>query len=394
MGALRQVAAVTEVSLLGIPQRLGPCSVIVISMAGVVAVLVSVFAMAQGFAEMAAKTGRLDRAIVLGKGVDAEAGSSLAREAIAIILNRLEIRASPAGIPIASAESLGLFRLTDRRTGLDVFATLRGVGPQVLLLRPEIKLVEGRPFKAGMRELIVGRTLQTRLEGLSVGGRLSLPNGEWMIVGAFETGGDSHESELLADGEELLSAYGRNVFSSLTVQVDLGSFDNFKAALLTNPALSVDVKRERDYFTEASRPTTQLLRVVAEFIGGIMALGAVFAAMNAMSSAISARSIEIATLRAIGYRGIAVMVSVFIEVLLFALLGSGIGATAAWYFFSGHITSTLSGTSPASLAYVLNVTPGLMGLGAACSSVIGIVGGLIPAISIARAPVVTAFRPT
>jgi putative ABC transport system permease protein len=393
MRSLRQIVAVMKISLLGVPQRLGACTVIVVGIAGVVAVLISVFAMARGFAETAAKTGRADRAIVLGKGTSTEAGSALPREAIATILNAGRIKKDPDGRPIASADYIAFARLTDRRTGLDAFATLRGTGPRILSLRPEIKLVAGRMFEPAVQELIVGRALQRRLEGLEVGSRLTLPKGDWTVVGAFESDGDSHESELLTDAETLLSAYQRNKFNSVTVLLDAAAeFGAFQSSLGANPALSVTVKRERDYLIEASRPTTRLLNTMAGVIGGIMALGAIFAAVNAMFSAISARSTEIGTLRAIGYDGTAVVISVFLEALLFALTGAVIGAAVAWCFFNGNAMSTLTDTGAAPISYVLRVSPGLMLLGIASACAIGLVGGLFPAIRIARASVVSALR--
>jgi putative ABC transport system permease protein len=309
----------------------------VVGIAGAVAVFISVFAMAQGFGEMAARTGRADRAIVLAKGATTEASSGLSRQDVATILDARPTGAVGAGVPNASADSLAAVRLTDRSTGLDAFATVRGVGAQVRLLRPEIRLVEGRMFAAGVNELIVGRTLQRRLEGLELGSRVALPQGDWTIVGVFETNGDSHESEILADAESLLSAYRRNVLNSVTVLLDSAeAFDGFRDAVVTHPNLSVQVKRERDYIAEASAPTRKLLGFVASFIGAIVAS----------------------------------------------------------QFFNGSAVSTQSSASPAPVTFMLDVNPRLIALGIACACAIGLVGGLFPAIRVARSSVAVALRST
>jgi len=391
--SLRQIVAVTAMSVAGIPRRLGASLVVVIGIAGVVAVLISVFAMVTSFTATAGKTGRADRVIVLNRGSDSEGASSLPREAAVALLNAPGIKKDQVGKPVLSAENLAFVRLTDPRTGLDTFATLRGVGSQALALRPEIHLVEGRMFKPALHEMVVGRSLQRRLAGLEVGQRVALLQGDWTVVGAFESGGDSHESELLTDVETLLSAFQRNVFTSVTVMLDSPeTFDAFKAALTTNPALSVEVKREPDYFSEASRPMATLLKIIASTIGVIMGLGAVFAAINTMYSAVSARSTEIATLRAIGYDGAPVVVSVLVEALLLALLGALIGATIAWVFFNGNSVSTITGTSPSPVTYTLNVSYRLIGFGILSACVIGLLGGLLPAARAARLSVAAAIR--
>jgi putative ABC transport system permease protein len=392
--SIKQIIAVLGISLLGIPRRLGACLVIVVGIAGAVTVFICVLAMARGFMATAATNGRADRVIVLSKAATAEAGSVVPRDAVGPLLSAPQIKRDPAGHPIASADYIAFARLSDRQTGLDVFATVRGVGPQILALRPEIHLVAGRMFKPAVHELIVGKTLQRRLAGLNIGSTLALPKGDWTVVGVFESNGDAHESELLADVETLLAAAQRNRFNSFTALLDQSTdFDAFRATLLTNPLLSVAVKREQDYLLEASASTTRLLNLMASVIGGVMAVGAALAAVNAMFSAIASRSTEIATLRAIGYEGVPVIASVFLEAMLFALIGAGIGATIAWSFFNGNIVNALtSDASPAPMGYVLKVDAGLITLGVASACVVGLIGGLFPAIRVARASVVAALR--
>jgi putative ABC transport system permease protein len=242
-------------------------------------------------------------------------------------------------------------------------------------------------FKPGLHEMIVGRMMQSQLEGLQVGSTISLPEGDWSIVGSFESDGDQHESELLGDAETLLSSLRRTSFNSVTVQLDSPAvFDTFKDALTTDPAVSVDVIRETAYFANLSKPLNDFLTLVAFAVGGIMGLGAVFGALNTMYSAISTRATEIATLRAIGFGAAAVVVSVFAEALVLTLIGATLGACLAWALFGGIVV-----VSDAYI-YTLVVKPSLIALGIVWAVLTGVVGGLFPAIRAARLPVATVLR--
>lgn len=394
MSALKEVAAVTAMNLRSIPGRYSTSLVIVIGIAAVVAVLISVLAMARSFVETATRAGRDERAIVLGRGATAESQGGFSRDNAVTILNAPGIRKTADGKPVASAEHLAFVLVPDKRTGRDSFVMVRGVGPEAFTLRPEMKVIAGRMFKSGLNELIVGRSAQTRLDGLNVGSHVSLPQGDWTIVGVFESGGDAHESELLTDANTLIAAMRRGeFFSSTTVWLqDNRSFDTFKDSVTTNPTLSVDVKREKTYFEDTSKPIGKLLTVIAYVIGGFMALGAMFGALNTMYSAISARSLEIATLRAIGFGAGPVVVSVFVEALLLAMAGALLGAGIAWFFFNGNAVSTTTGSSPSQMTFSLDVTPSLVALGMSCALVIGFLGGLFPALRAARRPVALALR--
>jgi putative ABC transport system permease protein len=391
---LRQASAVTAMNLRSLPTRLGTSVVIVVGIAAVVGVLISVLAMATGFVAAAAKSGRADRAIVLSSNAETEANSGVARVAAASVMDAPGIGRTSDGSAVASAEVLAFIPLTDKRTGLDSMVTLRGVGAKAFALRPEMKLIEGRMFAPAVHEVIVGRAASTRLDGLSVGRQIALPQGDWTVVGVFDSNGDTHESELLTDADTLISAFQRgDTFSSVTVGLErVDSFDTFKNTITTDPTLSVEVKREPDFFADASRPIGRLLTFIAYVIGGIMAVGSVFAALNTMYSAISARTTEIATLRAIGFGAGSVVVSVFVEALLLALVGAVIGASLAWFFFNGSSISTLSGTSPSQLTYALVVSPELIAIGVGCACAIGALGGLFPAIRAAKLPVAAAMR--
>ena len=388
----KQTSAITGMNLRAIPQRLGTSSVIVVGIAGVVAVLVSVLAMAVGFHKTVSNTGREDRAIVLRGGSQAEINSAIARDNGLTVLDAPGIKKDAGGKPIGSAEIVTIVNLPKMSDGSDSNVTLRGVGPQAFALRPELKIIEGRAFAPAVRELIVGQSAAKQFRGLTLGSKLSFRESDWTVVGIYDTDGDAHESELMADSETVMSAFRRLGFQSITVLLDsAASFDTFKDSLTTNPTLTVDVKREPEYYAEQSKQLTKLLNFLAYFVGGIMAVGAMFGALNTMYSAVSARSLEIATLRAIGFGALPVVVSVFVEALLLSLLGGVIGAALAWIFFNGNTVNTL-GANFSQVVFRLTVSPALLVAGIVLACVIGIAGGLFPAIRAARLPVATALR--
>jgi len=392
MSLLRQIGTVTLMNLRSIPQRLGTSLVIVIGIAGVVAVLVSVLAMAVGFNQTIKNAGRPDRAIVLRGGSNSELASTLARDAVLTIEDAEGIKKTASGQPIASAEAVVIVELLQKGSGTGANVTLRGVGPQAWLLRPEIHLTEGRLFEPGKREIIVGRSAQLQFDGLSLGSHIAFRESDWTVVGIFESHGDSHESEVMSDVETVLGAYRRNVYNSATVLLDsVDSFDGFKTALTTNPTLSVDVSREPDYYASLSAQLNTILTFVGYVVGSIMAVGALFGALNTMYSAVSARRLEIATLRAIGFGATAIVISVFVEALLLAVAGGCIGAAIAWIFFNGNAANTLSGNFT-QVVFRLSVTPGLVALGIGWAAAIGLIGGLFPAVRAARQPIATALR--
>ena len=392
MSMLRQIRAVTWMNLRSIPQRFGTSSVIVVGIAGVVAVLISVLAMATGFTHTVLETGRDDRAIVLRGGSNSELASTLSRDTTLTVMDAPGIRKDSGGKAIASAEPVVIVDMPKKSDGSGANVTIRGVGIEAAALRPEIQLAAGRMFQRGLRELIVGRGAEAQFKGLDVGSHIALRGSDWSIVGAFTSHGDSHESELLADAETVLSAYRRNLFQSVVVLLDSkDSFDTFKTALTTNPQLSVDVMRERDYYAQQSQRMSTLLAYVAYVVGGIMAVGALFGALNTMYSAVSVRSREIATLRAIGFGSAAVVLSVLIEAMVLSVMGALIGAGLAWLFFNGNVMSTL-GSNFTQVVFRLAVSPALVVLGVLWACAIGLLGGLFPAIRAARLPVATALR--
>lgn len=393
MSTLKQFGSVIGLGLRSVPARPGESIVVIIGVAMVVAVFVSVFGMAAGFEKVMALAGHPNRAIVLGGSADSESGSDLSRESVQLLANVPGIRRTEKGDPMLSAEALAFVPLMDRSSGLDASVTLRGVGSAGLAMRPEIRLVEGRMFHAGSREVVVGRAVQQRMVGAGVGNTIGLPDGDWQITGVFESGGDARESELLTDAETLLTAFRRKSFNSALMTLDSAdALQVAKDAISSNPRLTVTVLREDEYVAQSSSYVRGLLRAIAFGIGTIMALGAAFGAINTMYSSVSTRSTEIATLRAIGFQPAAVVASVLIESMLLALVGAVIGAALAWLFFSGMAVSTLAGSSASQVTYSLELTAGVFASGILIACAIGFFGGLLPAVRAGTQPIVHAMR--
>jgi putative ABC transport system permease protein len=391
MSVFRQIGAVVGMNLRSIPRRLGTSCVVVIGIAGVVGVVISIFGMNRSLGHALVDSGRPNRAVVLRNGSDGEGSSTLLVDAVGTIKNAPGIARTPQGDAAASAEMITTANFKRKKDGSQAGLPIRGYEPQAFFVRPEINIVEGRVFKPGLREVIVGRGAQKEFQNLEIGDKVPLRNSQWEVVGVFESGGDVNESRVIADESTLLSAYGRTAASSVTVLLTSeGAFDEFKQALTTNPTLSVSVERENDYYLRQSKSATTFFGFVATFVGGVMALGALFAALNTMYSAVSTRAVEIATLRAIGFGATGVVISVLVESLALALLGAVIGAGVAWALFSGNTISL--GNTTASLVFQMQVTPALLGVGIGWACAVGFIGGLLPALRAARLPVATALR--
>lgn len=386
-----QTSAITGINLKSIPERWGSSLVIVVGLAGVVAVFTALLAMGEGFQSTLKATGAEDVAIVLRAGSDAELNSGLSRDEATLVRQAAGVARGADDRPIASAELMVITELPKpgETTGQNV--TLRGVEPAGLALRPQLKIVEGRAFKPGLRELLVGRGVSRTFAGATVGDTLKFRGSEWTVVGVFESG-DVNESELWADAETAMNTFGRAGYS--TVRVKLESKDAlqaYKDALTADPRLNVDVERELDYYTGQTKQFRQTIGVLAGVVTFIMALGAIFAALNTMYAAVATRAREIATLRAIGFGGMPVVLSVMIESLVLALVGGALGAAIAYVLFNNLSVSTL-GTNFTQVVFNFTVTPELVVRGLVISVVIGMIGGFLPAIRAARMPVTTALR--
>ena len=388
----KQLIAVISMSLQTVPQRLGASSVIVIGIAGVVAVLVSVLAMGAGFQHTLADSGRDDRVIILRGGSDAELNSNLTRTDIATISNAPGLAKDAAGKALLSSELVTVVNVPKLDTGTDANVTLRGVGLKLTEVRPEVKIVSGTMFRPAVRELIAGVGAAKLFRGLTVGSVLHLRNVDWTVTGIFSSNGDVRESELLADVDTVGSSIERTGYSSAVgLLTSAAAFTAFKDSLTSDPTLTVDVQREREYYAKQSAGLTKTINIVGTTVAVIMAIGAMFGALNTMYSAVAARGLEIATLRAIGFGAFPVLFGVIIESLLLSLLGGAIGASLAWLFFNGHTVSTL-GAAFAQVVFSLRVTPTLIITGIVWACIIGLLGGFFPALRAARLPVAEALR--
>ena len=393
MNTISQTISVAVMNLRSLPQRLGSSLVIVIGSGGVVAVLVAVLAMSTGMSKTLQSVGRDDRAIGLRNGSASESSSALSRDAARLIMDAPGIKRDKDGKPIASAEPIQLLKLFKRDDGSEVTVPLRGVGSRAFDLRPEVKLVQGRKFRPSVNEVIVGAAAKSQYKNLEIGSTITTRTATWTIVGIFSSDGDAHESELMADADTVLSSNSDSDYGSVTVLLDSPTaLQEFSDSLATNPALRVDVTRKRDYYARQSKTVSGLLSVLIYVVGSIMAVGAILGALNTMYSAVSTRAREIATLRALGFKSSAMVISVLVESLLLATLGGMVGALIAWLFFNGHTISTTQGSSQSQLIFEIAVTPTLAIIGIAISAAIGFVGGLLPAVRAARLPIATALR--
>jgi putative ABC transport system permease protein len=394
MSTISQVIELTAMNLRSIPQRLGNSMVIVVGIAGVVAVLISVLAISRGFRTTIEGDGSADRMIVFSRGANAENESGLSRETVAAVMNAAGIRRDARDRPVASAEMILVAPVARKRDNSDVYVTLRGVGPQYFVLRPELKLVSGRLFRAGNQELLVGASANAQFAGLEIGSQVRLQDGDWTVVGTFAGGNGARESEVIADAQTVMSVYKLDSFNSVSLLRESGdSLAILNSALAQDASLLLDVRTEPEYLATASGSTNRMLQLVAYSIGSIMALGALFGALNSMQSAVAARTVEIATLRAIGFSSFAVAIAVLIESLLLAFTGAVAGAAVAYIAFNATTISTIGGADGDSqLVYSLNITPSLIVIAIVLACALGLLGGLFPAIRAAHTKVADALH--
>ena len=387
----RLALAAARIGIASLPQRWGASSVIIIGIAGVVGVLVAMLAMGEGFKATLNATGSDDTAIILRGGSQAETNSVITRDQVPLVSSLPGIAAGSDGKPLLSPELSQVVNLPSKADGTDANAQFRGVGPQAWAVRGNIRIVQGRKFSPGLRELVVGTGAQSQFRGLDVGKTINLGNQRWAVVGTFASG-DSHDSELWADAETLASTYNRQAYQSITVRTGgIAGFRQLKAAMDADPRLKLDVETTRDYYAKQSGQLSKLISILGTVIGAIMAIGAVFGALNTMYAAVAGRAREIATMRAIGFRGLPVVLAVMLETMLLALLGGVLGGLIAWLIFNGYSVSTL-GSNFSQVVFQFKVSPQLLWSGLKWALGIGLVGGLFPALRAARLPVTAALR--
>jgi putative ABC transport system permease protein len=393
MNWLSQIVAVTAVTLRSIPQRFGSSVVAIIGIGGVVIVFTAVLSIADGFRAAMQGTGDPQTVIVLRSGSDTEMTSGLSGEEAKLISETPGIEQSSDGAH-ASPELFVIVSHPLKRSGTDANVPLRGLTPVALKVRPTVRIVEGRMFQPGTNEILVGRSASQQFSGLTVGTSVRWGESSWKVVGIFDAGGSVAESELWCDAKVLQPAYRRgNSYQSVYARLTSpDAFQAFKDSLTTNPRLNVTVIREPDYYAQQSQVLQTIIRSIGFVIAALMGLGAIFGALNTMYSAVANRTREIATLRALGFGSSPVVLSVLIEAVVLSLIGGILGGGLAWLVFDGYQTATMNFQSFSQVAFAFKVSPGLLAQGLTYSVIMGLFGGLFPAIRAARMPVVTALR--
>jgi putative ABC transport system permease protein len=374
-------------------QRWSSSLVAVIGIAGTVAVFVAMLALARGFRATIVSSGLPENAIVQQGGADSEMTSALTIDALRVVEDAPQV-ARRVGEPVVSAEVVVIAALPMRTTGSDANVQVRGVSPRVLTVRPNVQLSAGRFLTPGLPEIVVGRNAATAYTGLDLGSSVRIGPGTWQVVGLFDAGGSAFDSEIWADATVLNGAYQRppGVFQSITARLaSAGDFDAFKAQLERDPRLQVQVTRERDYYEAQSRTVTTLITVLGGLVAIVMGLGAVLAALNTMYSAVAERAREIAVLRAIGFPGRTVVLAFLVEALWIASLG-GLAGCLIVLPVNGITTGTINWQTFSHLSFAFRITPDLLALGFAFALVMGVAGGLPPAIRAARANVARTLR--
>jgi len=388
-----QVVSVTRFNLRTLPQRKGSSATAIFGIAGVVAVMVSVLSIGQGILRTMESSAAPENVIVLRSGANTEMMSGLSGDSTNIIAEGPGIARNEAGA-MASPELFVVINLPMRSTGTDANVPMRGVRPQAFKVRKEFRIVEGRNFGWGLNEIIVGVGAKLEFAGLDVGSSIEVGQELWAVVGVFEAGGGLAESEIWVDAAVLQPAYRRgNSYQAVYVKLESReAFQNFKDALSADPRLNVKIQREAEYYASQSTMIYNLITGLGTLIAVMMGLAAVFGALNTMYTAVSSRAREIATLRALGFRSGPVILSVLAESLLLSLAGGIIGATLAYLAFDGFRAATLNWSSFSAMTFSFDVSPELLVQGIILAMLIGMIGGLLPAIRAARQPVATALR--
>lgn len=391
---ISQTIAVTLLNLRTVPQRLSSSGVAIVGIAGVVVVFVSVLSIAAGFSAAMQGTGSDARALVMRSGADSEMTSGIGGEEASVIRSAPGLRRDEQGTALASSELYVIIDLPKISTNTPANVPMRGIEPATMAVRDETAIVEGRMLEFGTNEVVVGRGASGQFAGLTVGNVIQSGQATWTVVGVFEADGGVTETEIWVDARVLQGVYRRGN----SYQVVLGrlesseSFGTFNDWLTTNPQLNVQVKRESEYYAQQSRSLSSLIEGVGFGIAFLMGVGAVFGAILTMYTAVSTRSREIATLRALGFNRSAVVISVLAESLALGAIGGLIGGAGAYFGFNGYQTSTINFQTFSQVAFAFRVTPELLMTGLFYALLLGFVGGFFPAVRAARLPIPAALR--
>ena len=367
--------------------------VAVLGIAGTVGVFVAMLSLAKGFKATLVSSGSPDNALVRRAGSSSEMDSGVQLEQVRVIEDAPGVARGANG-PLVTPELVVIAPFPLLSTGTDANVQVRGVSPKALEVRSKIKIVEGRFFQPGVAELIVGRNVAHTYGGLALGDRTKFGGGLWNVVGVFDAGGSAFDSEVWCDAHVLGQVYKRpeNMFQSVTVHLTSSdALSAFKDSLTSDPRMTVDVSREVDYYDKQSRMLTTMIVVLGSIVAAVMGIGAVFGALNTMYSAVSERSREIATMRAIGFGSGSIVVSFIFEALLISLLGGALGCLAVLPL-NGLTTGAMNWQTFSHLAFAFKITPMLLSVGIVFALLMGVIGGVPPAIRAARRPIAFALR--
>ena len=392
MSFVRQVLSITRMNLLSILERSGSSLVIIVGIAGSVAVMVSLLAMAEGLSSTISSTGEKDRVIILRDGSSSELSSGVAMTEIDTVSSAPGIKAFD-GEPMIAGELFAIIDLKKKGAESTSNLPIRGVQPMSFKIRPEVQIIEGRNFTSGTAEIIVGKGANNQYEGLDIGDQIKVRDSFATVVGIFSSNGNVHESEIWADlaGAQGIFRRGASASSMILRLNSSESFDEVGLFVESYPNLELKVQSERDFY-ESQSSGAELIKVFGQVIGYIMAIGAVFAALNTMYSAVSSRLVEIGTLRALGFKGTTVLLALMIEALILAILGGLLGAAIAYILFNGYTVSTLAGASFSQTAFAFAVTAEVIQEGLVLALFVGFIGGVFPAWNAARRDITEALR--
>ncbi len=390
---LHQVGVVTQLSLRTIPQRLAPVLVAIVGMAGVVGVFVAVLSIAEGFRDTMDSAGSAEVAMVMRAGSDTEMSSFLRGEDARLVADAPGVAHDARGA-LSSAELFVVVDLPKKGSGTPANVPLRGVQEAAFRVHGKPRMIEGRIFERGRNELIAGAAAAAQFDGLDVGTTITWNGNPWTVVGVFTADSGLAEGELWCDLRVLQGLYRRgNSVQSVTVRLDSPeAFEAFKSALHDDPRLNVKALRASDYYAQQSQALVAIITGLGYLVALMMAVGAVFGALNTMYSAVASRAREIAILRALGFSALAVVVSVLVEAFLIGLVGGITGGLGAYLLFNGYQAATLNFQSFSQVVFTFAVTSSLVQQGIACALLMGLAGGLFPAVRAARLPVATALR--
>jgi putative ABC transport system permease protein len=368
--------------------------VAVLGIAGTVGVFVAMLSLARGFRATLVSSGSPDDALVMRAGSTTEMMGGITLDSVKVVQDKPGVARDASGQPLVTQEVVGVIPIPLISTGTDANVEVRGVSPNVLEIRRFVKIVQGRMFHSGLDELVVGRNASKTYEGLTVGNTVNFGGGHWKVVGMFDAGGSSFDSEVWCDARILNEVLKRpdNVFQSATVHLTSPTaFDKFRDSITSDPQLNLEVEREVDYYAKQSSAMTRLITILGGLVAGVMAIGAVFGALNTMYSAVAERGREIATMRALGFSSWNVILSFLFEALLISFVAGVIGCLVVLPL-NGMTTQTMNFSTFSSIAFAFRITFNLLVMGVIFALAMGVLGGLLPAVRAALRPVAVSLR--